>query len=86
MPTIAFDEILKDHLQDAESVAIFLNDAIESGSTEEIAQAMEKVMMVHGDKLDWDVLSLYVPKILTQLRKYGLSLEFRPSTVAVHPH
>ena len=86
MPTFSFDELLKEHLQDPESVAIFLNDAIESGSPEEITQAMEYVMDVHGDKLDWDVLSLYVPKILTQLRKYGLSLEFRPSTVAVHPH
>jgi len=84
MPTISHDEILKDLLQDSESVAIFLNDAVESGSAEEIAQAMEKVMMVHGDKLDWDLLSLYVPKILTQLRKYGLSLEFRPSSIPVH--
>ena len=85
MPTISHDEILRDLLQDPESVAIFLNDAVESGNAEEIAQAMEKVTMVHGDKLDWDVLSLYVPKILTQLQKYGLSLEFRPS-VATHSH
>ncbi len=81
MPTISFDEILKDHLQDAESVAIFLNDALESGNADEIAQAMEKVMMVHGDAMEWDMLSMYVPKILTQLKRYGLSLEFRPAVV-----
>ena len=81
MPTISFDEILKDHLQDAESVAIFLNDALESGNADEIAQAMEKVMMVHGDAMEWDMLSMYVPKILTQLKRYGLSLEFRPDVV-----
>ena len=86
MPTISHDDILKDLLQEPESVAIFLNDALESGNAEEIALAMEKVMMVHGDNATWDMLSLYVPKILTQLEKYGLSLSFRPSSVAVHTH
>ncbi len=86
MPTISFDEILKDHLQDPERVAIFLNDAVESGNSEEIAQAIEKVMMVHGDSATWSMLSLYVPKILSQLEKYGLSLAFRPSSAALHSH
>ncbi|HET6400852.1 MAG TPA: hypothetical protein VFH95_05565 [Candidatus Kapabacteria bacterium] len=86
MPTMPFDEILMDHLQDPESIAIFLNDAIQSGNAEEIIQAIQIVMEAHDDSMNWNELSLYVPKILTQLHKYGLSLEFRPSSVAAQTH
>jgi uncharacterized protein YuzE len=51
MPIIPFDDLLREHLQDLDSLAIWLKDAYENRNVEEIAQATEKVMEIHGDRL-----------------------------------
>jgi uncharacterized protein YuzE len=52
MPTFSHDDLLREHLQDIDSIAIWLKDAYESRNAEEIAQASEKVMEIHGDRLN----------------------------------
>ena len=78
MPTVSHDEILKEVLKDPAAAAAFLNDAIQHGTSEEVASAFESLMKVHGDSFESNAKTV-LPNLFGALARYHLSLQVQPT-------
>lgn len=95
MPTKSFDDFLKKQLRDKELAIMYLNEALENGTTEEFLLSLRQVAEAHGGlgklskltKLNRQNLYKMLSKdgnpslesLLPLLKAMGIRLTFSPS-------